>query len=630
MKAKFLIGALAVALLLSAASAIAQTPTQPATTEQPQQSKKELERKALVMLDEIIKDAQSFKLADNRLRLKAYAASLLWKYDEARARILFKETMAGVVDLLNTQDENDSPQTPFRRGVAQLRQEVVTMLAARDARMAREFLRATRPQLARKPENAYPEYGNYDPDLQFEYGLASQVIETDPKQALEIATDNLSRGYSQELLNTLRALKAKDRESATKLAEAIVTKLRSDNLTTNQGAANIAFELLSIVLDTGDKGEDKEAKSSEPLLGGQSMRELMEMNVNLALTSRDPGRLQTLDAIMPQVEKYAPSRAAEIRSKVAQYKKAANSVADDDGDEDGEEVPGQDWMKFQGIAEKGTAEEVLAAAAKAPPHMRDYLYQSAAMKFADKGELDRARDILNNNLASPYLRKQLLSELERRASLTAAEQGKIEQVHKSVANLRTNEERALMLAQIATALMAKGEKKIARQLLDEAYGMVNYRAKNITQLGAQLLVAQAFVKLAPERSLAQLEAIVDQLNELLAAAVTLGGFVLDEEVMHDDEIRLEIFTSALPMFSSQYTPDLRSLAVFDFERTRSLAERFQRDEVRMMARLLVAQSVLGEQVASEPPGASKKTDIVATDAPPRKVDNQDQDDGTPK
>lgn len=629
MKAKFLLSV--VALLLAAAPAIAQTPTQSAPTEAPQKSKKELERKALVMLDELIKDAQSFKLADNRLRLKAYAASLLWKHDETRARILFKETMAGVVDLLNTQDESDSPQTPFRRGVAQLRQDVVTMMAAHDARMAREFLRATRPQMARKAENNYPEYGNYDPELQFEYGLASQVIETDPKQALEIATDNLSRGYSQELLNTLRALKTKDRESATKLAEAIVTKLRSENLTTNQGAANIAFELMSIVLDVGDKSEDKEAKSSEPLLAGQSLRELMEMNVTLALTSRDPGRLQALDGLMPQVEKYAPARAAEIRSRVAQYKKAASAVTnDDDGTENGDETSVPDWLKYQGIVEKGTAEEVLTAAAKAPPNMRDYLYQSAAMKFADKGDLDRARDILNNNLASPYLRKQLLSELERRASLTAAEQGKIEQVRKSVANLRTNEERAMMLAQIAATLAAKGELKIALQLLDEAQGMVNYRAKNITQLGAQLLVAQSYVKLAPERSLAQLEAIVDQLNELLAAAVTLGGFILDEEVMHDDEIRLEIFTSALPMFSSQYTPDLRLLATFDFERTRSLAERFQRDEVRMMARLLVIQSVLGEQVAPEQPGASKKTEIVTTDATTPTGDSKAQTDGTPE
>jgi hypothetical protein len=73
-------------------------------------------------------------------------------------------------------------------------------------------------------------------------------------------------------------------------------------------------------------------------------------------------------------------------------------------------------------------------------------------------------------------------------------------------------------------------------------------------------------------------------------------------------------------------PDLRSLAVYDFDRTRALAERFQRDEVRMMARLLVVQSVLGETVMQTPPMMTRTTTTTTTtvtEEPEVKVNDED-------
>jgi hypothetical protein len=281
--------------------------------------------------------------------------------------------------------------------------------------------------------------------------------------------------------------------------------------------------------------------------------------------------------------------------------------------------------------EKGTPEELLAAAANAPQGVRESLYQTAATKFAAGGDVERARAIINNHVPEAYGRKQMLAELERQSSLTAAEQGKMDQVRKSLASMPTNEQRVLALAQIAATLIEKGEKKIARQLLVEAQSMVSARAKNITQLGAQVMIAKAYVNLEPERTLAILEPIVDQLNELLAAAITLGGFILEEEVMRDDELRMELFTEMFPAVSGYYALDLRTLAAFDFDRTRALAERFQRDEVRTMARLLVAQSVLGEQEMTDTPmGRPKAQSTTMTTPATTSTDAQDaKDDGAP-
>ncbi len=632
MNSKHFVVVMLLALLISYASktatVIAQTPPAKAPTEQKPQISKELEQKALVMLDEIIKDTQSFRVPENRLRLKAVAANLLWKHDEVRARIYFKETMAGIVDLLNNQDDNDSPPQLIFPGIAQLRRDVVQMLAALDPRMARDFLRATRPPGSKPQDVAYGRYGELYNDLQLEYNLATQITATDPKQALELAEENLSKGFSYELINTLNTLKEKDREAAAKLASAMVAKLRSENLSSNGEAANVAASMLNIVFDSSTESDGKEAKKVAPLLDHQGMRELLEMNITLAINSpSNSGRMETIAALLPQVQKYAPSRVAELRRKMAQHK-TPTATNDDEGEEDG--APSHDWAKLQSTIEKGTPDDLLAEAAKAPSGMRDHFYHAAAMKFAEKGEVEKAREIINTNISEPNMRKYYLNEINQHVSFTAAEQGKMDQVRKSLATLRTNEERALLLAQLATALMAKGDKKLARQLLEEAQVLVNYRAKNITQLGAQLMVVQAYAKLNPERSLTMLEPVVDQLNELLAAAITLGGFILDHEVIRDDEIRMEIFTTLLPYATQLFMADLRELAIADFDRTRALADRFQRDEVRMLARLLVVQSVIGEQPppmsAEEMMNTTRTTTTTTTTDVPIVVKD---DDGTP-
>jgi hypothetical protein len=601
MNSRSLAGLPLLLLLCSWTYTAAQTPPAQAPTEQQRKAKKELEQKALSLLDEIIKDTQSFRVAENRLRLKAYAASLLWKHDEARARVIFKETLAGIVDLLNNQDDDDAVSAQIFPGVNELRREVVQMLSVHDARMARDFLRATRQAASRSRRNGEP-----NNDLQIEYSLATQIIETDPKQALEIAEESLSKGFSYELINTLKLLRTKDPEAAAKLAGEIVTKLRSENLLTNQEAAGVAFNLLSVVFAAADESADKDGKKPEPLLSQQGMRELMDINITLALNSPSYlGRLGALEDMMPQVEKYAPARVAELRRKMAQNKKAIG----ENGEEETVEAESPELEKYGELISEGTGDELMAEAAKAPPEMREQMYQQAAMRFAEQGDVDRAREVINSHISDSPERKNLLAELERQTSVSAAEQGKMDQVRKTLASLRTNEERALTLVKIATVLMAKGEKKPARQLLEEAQGMVSYRAKNVKQLGAQLMVAQAYINVDPERSLAMLEPIVDQLNELLAAAVTLGGFIMGEEVMRDDEIRLEVLNSILPGLSGQYAPDLSALASFNFDRTRALADRFQRDEVRIMARLLVVQSVLVER---EPPAEQLRRRMTTT------------------
>jgi hypothetical protein len=569
-------------LLLFSLPAFSQTPTPTPQTEEQRKAQQVLRAKALNLLEDVIKDSESFKHAENRVRVRALAANVLWENDQARARSIFKEVTASLVDLLNNQEPSEQQERPrMFEGLNQLRREILEMLAQRDARLARDFLRATRQPGAR-PTNAREML----PDQQLEMNLATQFAATDPKQALEIGEENLSRGLSYEMPQLINALREKDSEAAAKLASEVVAKLRTEKLDSSHVARRVALELLRTATQTPD-AEEKNAKTMTPLLDQAALRELTELIVSEALRpSANLEFLGSLQEMMPVVEKYAPARIAQLRRKLEPQKSLNGESA--------ETANPQNWGKYSAMFEKGSLDELLTAAPDAPQGIREMLYQRAATKLIEEGDADRARLVINERVKDPEQRKQMLAHLDELSAYKAAEQGKIEQTRKMLAALRTNEERIILLAQLATGAAAKGEKKIALQLLDEARGMMPSRAKNFTQLGAQLAVARAYAPLDAARSLSILEPVVDQLNELLAAAVVLGGFIT-EEIILDDEIMMEPLAMISNEIFARYLGDLSALSRADFERTRALADRFQRDEIRIFARLLVAQSILAAQ-----------------------------------
>ncbi len=86
-------------LSLPIGHAAAQTPPAAEPQASPQSEKEkaearaELEKKALVMLEQTIGDAMSLRVPENRVRVLAGAADLLWPRDEKRARSLFRDAL---------------------------------------------------------------------------------------------------------------------------------------------------------------------------------------------------------------------------------------------------------------------------------------------------------------------------------------------------------------------------------------------------------------------------------------------------------------------------------------------------------------------------------------------------------
>ncbi|MBC7909268.1 MAG: hypothetical protein H7Y30_02130, partial [Pyrinomonadaceae bacterium] len=276
-----------------------------------------------------------------------------------------------------------------------------------------------------------------------------------------------------------------------------------------------------------------------------------------------------------------------------------------------EMVEYQSWREFNELTQTGTADEILAAAEKATPHMRESYYRQAAFKLVNEGNPDRARQVISEHVTDPQQRQQMLSELDKQILVTASEKGKLEETRKFLSSARTNEERIMALAQLAISLAEKGDKKTALLLLEEARGLSSPRGKYSRQLLARMQIARGYAQVDPAQSFMILESAIDQLNDLVAAGILLGEFFAEEEAVKDDELVIQMFIQMVDMFQVQYGADVSALTRADFARTRNAAERFQRPEVRLLARLLVAQSALIKPDEKKDASATK-----ATGAPP--------------
>src|SRR5262245_34642070 len=67
-------------------------------------AREERTKKALAVIDEIIKDVESLRLPENRVRVLIQTANAVWPIDEKRARLLFKNAQAAFKELQATLD----------------------------------------------------------------------------------------------------------------------------------------------------------------------------------------------------------------------------------------------------------------------------------------------------------------------------------------------------------------------------------------------------------------------------------------------------------------------------------------------------------------------------------------------
>jgi len=617
-----------------------EQPAQKPSAEELEKQKAEREKNAYTLLDQVIDEAQSLRLTENRVRVQMNAADMLWDSNQGRARSLFMMAGDGVAELGRTQS------TPPTRGGGnatqwenvrtidaragmrsfQLRQELVLTAARHDAQLAYQLLAATKPPMP--VQNTADQRGprpQATSEENLEQALLARVAALDPKLAAQNADQMIEKGqFPRSLGEVIKQLRGQDAEAADKLADKTVKRLQATNLLTNEEAGMLAqallnpgprlpagqgateqtgrrtpvldqaayVELLSSAVDaalkmtTTNQNVPRGQANVRRVQGGPGVN--VSQNVNQTLTQAQVEQINArrlfagLQPALSMIDQYLPAKAPLVRQKLSEIGIPLNQLV---------------TSVMPALAGNPTADALVQAAANAPQQMQSRLYQQAAFKALEEGDTERARQIATDHLQN-NARDQVMQRIDFRELATRAEGTRIEEIRQAVARLQSDNQKVDMLLQVARTAQ-KTNPKLALQVLEEARQITNRRATAYEHFEQQLRVARAFSTVDPARSFEVLEPGITQLNELLSAAQVLSGFEIS--MFRDGEMSMQA-GNGLTSTINRFGQELAVLARNDFERAETLAGRFQYAEPRIMARLSIVRALLEVKPSEPQPG----------------------------
>ncbi len=589
-------------------SATAQTSPDP---QQQAEEKAKLERKAMILLDQVIAEAQSLKIPANRIRVQIAAGDMLWDRNATRARGLFVEAGAALAQMNIDVDRTDRNEM---QALNQLRQELVLNAGRHDGELGYQLLRSTQAQT----DNAGAGR-RIGPPNALEQMLLSTIAASDPKFAYQKMIEALDKGeYPNSISTVLAQLQSKDEEAFKKLSDKTLSKLNSDTLLANRNAGSMAIGLLApgprpATTSTGTASDAKNSNVSRQVLSESAYHDLMDNLVTAALTttSAGPGNnnfpgagrgpmrglqqaqqtppddaqvrqnnarmmLFGLQTMLTQIDQYLPDRASAVRQKLTELGMNNNQVAG--------------LNQVRTLMQQGTSESLAAAANVAPPQMQPRLYQQAAQKAIDEGNTDRAMQIASDHL-DESTRNSIMQAVDfKRAAINPTPE-RMNEIIQKLAALPSDSDRVKFLIELSTTTQ-KDNPKLSLRFLDDARSLVSKKSTSYKDFEDQIKVADAYAVLDPKKSFEVLEPGIAQLNELLSAAQVLNGFEI--EIFQDGELSLRGDSDLVGMVA-RYGQELAALAKVDFDHSRMTADKFMFSEPRLNAKLSIVQSVLGVQ-----------------------------------
>lgn len=566
-----------VALLVSSGLPFWPTAAQSDNKETPQEKarlRQELERKTLSMLEEAAAAAPSLKLPENRTFILASAADLFWEHDEKRARTLFWDAINAVNVLKLAKPSTTQQKNGVYFEIYSLRSQIITVAARRNPQLALELLHASRQTL---PE---PVDGNWVvPERELEQQIATAIAATDPHKALQLARDSLAKGLSLELINLLWNINQKDTELGTKFAAELVDKLKTSAVT------DLSSYIAVVLVRTSREYRENPAELTAAgaarnlALSKEQRRTLTEIMADAASSaSSNPNVLSFITEIMPEIEEFAPERALLLKRKTAEFHRGSPQIAQN--------------QQLNSLVRSRDAEELLRASMKGNSNQRAWLEREAIMAAVTSRKADSFREFINKEINDGPRRKTVLDQLDSQEIEWAVHRGESETLRKLLPKVRLREQQARVMTELAMVLHEQGKRDEALTLLDEAQSLIKIDLQDETKSNALLALMLAYALIEPSRAFVIAERTIDRTNDdvaklLLVDKLLKTGFLKRGEIIMNHS-GLNLDAGVL-----KYRKGVVALARADFSRTRAAAERFERHELRIMAKLMLAQAILG-------------------------------------
>lgn len=583
--------------------------------EEKEKAQKEAEKKAVALLEQVVNETALLKMPDNRALIAASAGDLMWQRDEKRARQLFRQAASEITQANNLPKDDSMPGFMAVFQNASPRKQILQTVAKYDAELALELLYATRPpnvaaalaanaptvaDAGQKPQRTAASMMEdsqnkflADDELRLEQSFSAQAADKDPTKAAKLLRDSLAKnGVTASVFQILSKINAKDNKLAVELAGEVGGKLLDSDFTKKDGERNVATSFLQNYYLSSDKApakpdapkpikiEEKQARD----LANKIADYLLQVDAKKAMTVYYQFR-----QAMPILDKIVPERSAAIKQKQAAIKKS---------------MP-EDFAMFDDDAFGGggnpSAEKMISGAAKMPAQMRGMMYKGAIEQAIKDGNIEKARESLKQAPEGKD-RDDALAYLDSKIAESKIKDGKIDEARKIIDALSSNKEKVERIVQIAVAFQAKNtkeDKEAASKLMDEAKRLIDDTPQDEDAINDYLRVASGYASVEPTAAFSMLDAFASQASEIVTAAALLAKYDKRNQSFKNGEM---VLTRGLPRVGNsifQYGKELNLLANADIDRLRGMADRFQRDDARILLKLYIVQAFFGKKIGLE-------------------------------
>ncbi len=566
-------------ILLCVTFAGAQAPPEKKAAEDAEKLRKE----AVIFLRETLTDVGSMRSLENRISFAAEIAGLMWFHDEREARAMYTGVISDFRDLVGRYDsqmnelgltlEDDDNRPPYMSFMMEptdksrlirkfttamgVRQQIAMSIAEHDADLAFGFYNdslsvISNPVLREQMQTR---------DTQFEFQLLQHLAEKNATKAAEFGARSLGKSIGYQHIELLKKIYAKDADKGAEYAGALLGKLRGEK--PDDVSPHIISDLIRFGAD--ELEASRKANGKRPVYTLAELRELAEVLAQ-AVLSRAEGEGPGLISFADTVAKYHPGRAAQIR---ARFRSARSSNTN---------------------ASYGAATDELMAAAYAA---------NSANTFSSNSNSGASRAALERE-AREKEEKQLFEDVQNlgKKELPKEEREKIvAQARKIIAQTHGRDKKIMALTMLASQVSKLGDKELAAEIMRDAERLVNPAPKTYQDFLLSWMLASGYAQTDPNKAFPILEETIGRANDTLGAFIKVGEFIdVAEEMIQDGEVQVGAFggqmVRGLTRELGMADATIQVLVKADFAKTKALTNRFDRTEIRVLAKMMILRAVL--------------------------------------
>lgn len=539
-----------VIILASTTFAFSQTAT-PAPTPDAEKEKAQM----VAFLRDVDQEVSNLRLPENRITFFAEVGSAMWQFDETQARTIYAKAINDLRQIIMSYSSAAAdakaaqaadpdaltasfvgigyrdPMATMGRNLLQVRRQVLLSIAQNDAELALNALADTSGLVLEDGR-----YGDPNDDALMQE-LAVMAAPRSPKRALEMALESLKKEITSRHFRILQQLNEVDGEAARTLASAMVSKAK-------EGKTN------SYVLAEFLKSADRSLEAANKKLAKPSPYTVDDARAIAGLLADKISENPNLYDKIDEIEKYLPARAMALKAKFAAQKRMVGNAVN--------------AVRSYGMASNSNSGRRSAE-------------EERWKKLSEDRKSLEVFSKLSEGKLPPEEREKVLAE-----------------ARKTIARLRDPRDKVIALSAIATGVVSS-DKPLALDLMREADRIAPIYPKNYADFMVVFAVASGYAMVDPEQAFPRIEALIASTNEIINAGMKIGEFIdVSGEMIQDNELKIGAFAGPMSagLMSGMSIADMpiRKLADFDLDRTRALADRFERPEARVLAKLLILRA----------------------------------------